>query len=229
MSDATQIVYDFEKDDILILVHNPPSEEPPTEEPPTEEPKEIPSNVIDPFQDEQDGSGSSDGESPEEPTDDSDSQNEEQEEENIGKIIESIQNGGLTNNHETEDDPTEGYEGEDEEGRGVDDEGEDEEGRGVDDEGEDEEGRGADDQGEDEEGRGADNKGEKEADSKDQGEEDILLEAQFYQEIERLKKARKSLEELIQIGGKYVKESEARKISEKIRSIDKIIATYEGE
>ena len=212
MSDTTEIVYDFEKDDIVILVHNPPSEEPPSEEP-----QEIPSNVIDPFQDEQDGSGSDDGESPEEPTDDSDSRNEEQEEENIGKIIESIQKGGLTNNHETEDDPNKG------------DGGEDEERRGADDEGEDEDGRSADDKGEDEDGRGADGKGGKEADSEDQGEEDILLEAQFYQEIERLKKARKSLEELIQLGAKYLKESEARKISEKIRSIEKILATYEGE
>jgi len=229
MSDTTEIVYDFEKDDIVILVHNPPSEEPPSEEPPSEEPQEIPSNVIDPFQDEQDGSGSDDGESPEEPTDDSDSRNEEQEEENIGKIIESIQKGGLTNNHETEDDPNKGDGGEDEERRGADDEGEDEDGRSADDKGEDEDGRSADDKGEDEDGRGADGKGGKEADSEDQGEEDILLEAQFYQEIERLKKARKSLEELIQLGAKYLKESEARKISEKIRSIEKILATYEGE
>jgi hypothetical protein len=222
MADKTTqglVVYDFEKDDIIILIHNDNDNDNDDIDGGDDEPQPLPPpNVVDPFNED-------------------DTQGEQQEPQTIEEIIEGIQKGGLTNNNENEDRPIdEGGnkqgtdEGGDEQGT---DEGGDEQGT---DEGGDEQGtnEGGNEQGTDEGGNeqgtdeGGDDRGGKTAPI-DEEDDNLLTEAEYIIEIERLKKAKKSLDDLLNYKGSYISEKEALQISKKIREIDQIIEKYATE
>ena len=56
--------------------------------------------------------------------------------------------------------------------------------------------------------------------------QELLREVEAKKSLLRLQKARKSLEGLLNHKGKYVTDSEAMKIEQRIRSIDKILSSY---